>query len=65
MVILPFVSEHEFMLRRNLVYTAMTRVKKELFCFGSKEMFQKSVKDPYHKARYSLLQDRFKGMQIS
>ena len=57
-VILPFSKEHEFMLRRNLVYTAMTRVKKELICIGSKEMFRKAVIDPYFKPRYSLLKDR-------
>ena len=34
-VIVPFVTEHRFMLRRKLIYTAVTRAKKHLVMLGN------------------------------
>lgn len=43
MVIVPICSQHRSMLRKRLLYTAMTRSSKRLWIFGSKEEFERGI----------------------
>jgi ATP-dependent exoDNAse (exonuclease V), alpha subunit - helicase superfamily I member len=45
MVILPLVNEESRMLKRNLLYTAITRSKKLLIMVGDRSAFEKSIQD--------------------
>lgn len=42
-VIIPFVSRHQRMLRKNLIYTGMTRAKQALFLIGEIDAFQNGI----------------------
>ena len=42
-VIIPFIDNYNFMLNRNLTYTAITRAKKKLILCGSSNVFYKSI----------------------
>lgn len=44
-VILPLVNEESRMLRRNLLYTAITRSKKSLVMLGDRSAFERAIKD--------------------
>lgn len=45
MVILPLVNEESRMLRRNLLYTAITRSRKLLIMVGDRSAFERSITD--------------------
>ncbi len=45
MVILPLVNEESRMLRRNLLYTAITRSKKLLIMVGDQSAFERAIQD--------------------
>ncbi len=56
-VIIPITMQSYMMLRRNLVYTAITRGKKLVVIIGEKKAFAMAVKDGKNSNRYSRLKD--------
>ena len=42
-VIIPFIDNYNFMLNKNLTYTAITRAKKKLILCGNSNVFYKSI----------------------
>lgn len=56
-VILPVVYSHHRMLRKNLLYTAITRGKESLIICGEKEAFIKGVQTEDTNRRYTSLQE--------
>ncbi|AKP66428.1 ATP-dependent RecD-like DNA helicase [Companilactobacillus ginsenosidimutans] len=61
MVILPLVNEESRMLRRNLLYTAITRSKKLLIMVGDQSAFQQSIQDK-STARNTTLRERLNNV---
>lgn len=57
-VIVPVLSEHFIMLRRNLIYTAMTRAKKLLVMVGSTKALAIAVENFRQSPRYTRLATR-------
>jgi exodeoxyribonuclease V alpha subunit len=57
-VVLPMTTQHFRMLRRKLLYTALTRAKKLCIIIGSKKAFQIAVKNFQEQPRYSHLKQR-------
>ncbi|MGC4375860.1 ATP-dependent RecD-like DNA helicase [Fictibacillus sp. Mic-4] len=64
-VVLPIVKSYYRMLRRNLVYTAVTRSKEFLILCGEINAFEMAVKRNNEANRYSMLNERLKkqGME--
>ena len=60
-VIIPISSEHQFMLARNLLYTAVTRGKRQVFCVGESKSFEKGIASAWKDFRYTLLEHRLKS----
>ncbi|KGX93530.1 hypothetical protein N781_10885 [Pontibacillus halophilus JSM 076056 = DSM 19796] len=59
-VILPVVRGYSRMLRRNLLYTAVTRSKSSLIIVGDKHAFKRGVETVDTNKRYTSLQERLK-----
>ena len=57
-VILPLVRSHTIMMQRNLLYTAVTRAKREVILLGSKAALNTAVGDNRTSKRYTLLAER-------
>ncbi len=57
-VILPLLTQHYIMLRRNLLYTAMTRARKLLILVGSRKAVRMAIDDVRVEPRYTLLPQR-------
>jgi exodeoxyribonuclease V alpha subunit len=57
-VIVPVLTQHFIMLRRNLLYTAITRAKKLLVLIGYKKALSIAVKNFRVETRNSLLSER-------
>ena len=57
-VVIPLLNQHFVMLRRNLLYTGMTRAKKLLILIGSRRAVEIAVRDTRIRPRYSLLAKR-------
>ncbi|RMD74154.1 MAG: ATP-dependent RecD-like DNA helicase, partial [Lentisphaerae bacterium] len=62
-VVLPVISSHFVMLRRELIYTAMTRAKKLLVMIGSNRALRMAVENFQKKPRYSTLAERLRNNQ--
>ncbi len=60
-VVIPLTLEHNPMLQRNLLYTAITRGKKLVIIVGSKHALEKAIKNDKPKNRLSLLDQRLKN----
>ena len=58
-VVLPILSQHNIMLQRNLLYTAVTRAKHLLVLIGSKRAILTATANTRQAPRYSLLAERF------
>ncbi|MBC8737272.1 ATP-dependent RecD-like DNA helicase [Paraburkholderia sp. UCT31] len=56
-VVMPLDSSHYVMLKRNLLYTAMTRAKKYMVVMGTKWAAEKAVENSQIDERYSKLKD--------
>lgn len=56
-VIIPITMQSYMMLRRNLIYTAITRGKKLVVVIGEKKAFAMAVKDGKSSNRYSKLKE--------
>jgi exodeoxyribonuclease V alpha subunit len=54
-VILPLYNGHYHMLRRKLLYTAVTRGRRLVILIGSKQALQKAVSDASENKRHSNL----------
>ena len=56
-IIIPLTMQSYMMLRRNLIYTAITRGKTLVIVIGEKKAFAMAVKDSKSSNRYSKLKD--------
>jgi exodeoxyribonuclease V alpha subunit len=54
-VIIPILGEHYLMLRRNLLYTAISRGRQLVVLIGSKKALQQAVRNHQEIARLTLL----------
>lgn len=61
-VLLPLVLGHYIMLQRNLLYTAITRAKSEVFLAGKLQALKAAVANNKTHLRYSLLKERLQGV---
>ena len=59
-VVMPLVEEHHHMLKRNLLYTAVTRAKEVMVVVGSRRALSRAVNNDQVEARYSNLQQLLK-----
>ena len=57
-IVLPLSTQHYRMLRRKLLYTAVTRAKKLCVLVGSRKAFQIAVKNFQEQPRYTALKER-------
>ena len=57
-VVIPLVTEHYSMLRRNLLYTAVTRAKRIVVIVGSKRAIRRAVENARITARNTSLAER-------
>lgn len=62
-VILLMVPSHYIMLQRNLLYTAVTRAKKQVLIVGSKRAVLTAVENDKTRRRHSLLAERLQENQ--
>ena len=56
-VIVPVTSAHHYMLSRNLLYTAITRGKRQVCLVGEWHAFEKAISMFAKDFRYTLLSD--------
>ena len=61
-VVVPISTHHYVMLRRNLLYTAITRGRKLVVIVGQKWALQKAVEEASDMRRYSTLQERLAAL---
>ena len=61
-VLLPLVLGHYIMLQRNLLYTAITRAKSEVFLAGKLQALKAAVANNKTHLRYTLLKERLQGV---
>ena len=61
-VLLPLVLGHYIMLQRNLLYTAITRAKSEVFLAGKLQALKAALMNNKTHLRYSLLKERLQGV---
>jgi exodeoxyribonuclease V alpha subunit len=54
-VIIPIARSHQFMLGRNLLYTAITRAKAHVVIIGDESAFKAGVNAAYKDFRYTML----------
>ncbi len=54
-VIIPISQKHQFMLSRNLLYTAITRGKRKVIVIGNLHTFKAGIKATWKDFRYTLL----------
>ena len=57
-VIIPMTTSHFIMLKRNLLYTGVTRAKKICILVGNKYAFSKAISNNESEKRYTLLEQR-------
>ena len=57
-ILLPLTPGHRIMLQRNLLYTAVTRAKKQVILLGSKAALNTAVANDRMRKRYTLLAER-------
>src|SRR5262245_56688774 len=60
-VVIPLHTQHFLMLRRNLLYTGITRGKRLVAIVGSRRALGRAVGQADEGRRYSLLADRLRG----
>ena len=63
-VIMIVSSEHSGMLKRNLIYTGVTRARKNVAIIteSGSEALNRAIENNKQDKRYSLLSDRIKGL---
>jgi len=57
-VIVPLVLQHRIMLRRTLLYTAMTRARDMIILLGARAAIATAVNSPYENRRHGRLRER-------
>ncbi len=62
-VIIPLHTQHYIMLKRNLLYTAVTRGKKLVIIIGSRKALDISIKNSDVLSRYTLLSQRLVNIE--
>ena len=62
-VVVPLLTQHYLMLRRNLLYTAMTRAKKLLVLVGSRRAVEMAVNNARVEPRFSLLGSKLRALR--
>jgi len=60
-VILPLHTEHYVMLRRNLLYTAITRGREWVFLIGDRRALSMAVRNAHEDARLTMLTERIRA----
>jgi len=60
-VVMPIVTQHALMLRRNLLYTAVTRAQRLLVLVGSERALELAVRQAEEGGRRSGLAERLRG----
>lgn len=60
-VLMPLVDSQFVMLRRTLLYTAVTRAREKVALVGTKRSFYTAVTDDHTDRRYTLLTERLTG----
>lgn len=63
-VIIPLVKAHFMMLRRNLIYTAITRGRQKVFIVGESAAYSMAVKNTETARRYTNLQARLRAADL-
>lgn len=63
-VIMCLLDSHEAMLNRNLVYTGITRAKKECILFYQPEAYKKAIKTKADQGRFSFLAEKLKSLYV-
>lgn len=63
-VVLALFTEHALMLRRHLLYTAMSRARQHLIVVGEESALRTAVADARLARRYGLLEERLRGLEI-
>ena len=58
-VIMPILNDYYIMLKKNLIYTGITRAKQSLFLIGQPQAFFKGIKQKQNKERLTYLKQRF------
>jgi exodeoxyribonuclease V alpha subunit len=64
-VVIPLVTQHRMMLRRNLLYTAITRAQKLAVLVGSQRALEMAVADDRLEVRQSALNLRLRALVSS
>ena len=59
-VIIPMTMEHKRMLKRNLLYTGITRGKKWVILIGSRQAIEQCIKDSSVEKRFTKLEEKLK-----
>ncbi|HZC07391.1 MAG TPA: ATP-dependent RecD-like DNA helicase, partial [Ktedonobacterales bacterium] len=63
-VVLPLVAQHYLLLRRTLLYTAITRAKRLCVLVGDPRALRQAVENSQRAARFTGLADRLRGPQL-
>jgi len=64
LVIMPLVRHHYVMLQRNLLYTGMTRAKKQLVLIGDRWAIKKAINNNVQVKRFSKLGERIQANDL-
>ena len=59
-VIMPLSTSHNIMLKRNLLYTAMTRAKDQMVIVGESKALWQAIQTPDTSKRFTLLENRLR-----
>jgi exodeoxyribonuclease V alpha subunit len=63
-VVMPLVAQHSLLLRRTLLYTAITRARRLCVLVGDPRALRQAVENSQRAARYTGLADRLRGPQL-
>ena len=62
-VIMSVLNDYSIMLKRNLLYTALTRAKQSLFILGDPQAFIRGIQYDYDERRKTSLIQQFQNNQ--
>jgi exodeoxyribonuclease V alpha subunit len=62
-VVMPFTTQHYLMLRRQLLYTGVTRAKKAFVLIGTKQAVELAVKNDSASERSTMLAERLRNLE--
>ncbi len=63
-VVMPLVAQHYLLLRRTLLYTAITRAKRLCVLVGDPRSLRQAVENSQRAARFTGLAERLRGRQL-